>query len=55
MNRSATLAFLRELPFTRGQVQLDRLRNGEVVSEVFTSMIQDPEVYFRAIFAPDFD
>jgi hypothetical protein len=51
MNRSATLAFFRKLPFTRGQVQLDRFRNGERSSEVFTSIIQDPAVYFRSIFA----
>ncbi|MBI4717392.1 MAG: hypothetical protein HY763_06280 [Planctomycetes bacterium] len=50
MNRTATLAFLRELPFGRGQVQLERRRGSERVGEVFTSVIQDPAVYFRAVF-----
>lgn len=51
MNRSATLAFLRELGFTRGQIQTERLVGGEVVVEVLTTVIQDPAIYFQANFA----
>ena len=51
MNRSATLAFLRNLEFARGQIQLDRLRDGQVISEVFPSIVQEPQRYFEAVFA----
>lgn len=50
MNRSATLAFYRELPFQRGQVQFDRMIDGRLVTEVLTSIVQDPEIYFAANF-----
>lgn len=50
MNRSATLAFLRELDFLRGQVQVERTTNGVSATEVFTSVVQDPRVYFESIF-----
>ena len=55
MNASATLAFFRDLEFARGQVQFDRFINGEVVSDILTTVIQDPQIYFRAIFAPPLD
>jgi len=55
MNRSATLAFLRDLEFARGQIQLDRRRNGTVVSEVFPAIVQEPKAYFQSIFAVDGD
>jgi hypothetical protein len=51
MNRTATLAFLRELQFARGQVQLERVIGGQVGGEVFPAIVQDPETYFRAVFA----
>ncbi len=50
MNRSATLAFQRELDLVRGQVQFDRPANGTVVSEVLTTIIQDPDRYLNAVF-----
>ncbi|HNO78531.1 MAG TPA: hypothetical protein PKN33_10770 [Phycisphaerae bacterium] len=50
MNRSATLAFQRELEMVRGQVQFDRPANGTVVSEVLTTIIQDPARYMDAVF-----
>lgn len=50
MNRSATLAFERELAFARGQVQLERLSGGAVISEVFTTVVQDPARYFQLAF-----
>ena len=50
MNRTATLAFLRELEFLRGQVQVERTVNGTAATEVFTSVIQDPLIYFDAVF-----
>lgn len=53
MNRSATLAFLRELPFRRGQVQIERLIGGQVVGEVFPAVIQDPDLYFETVFSPE--
>jgi hypothetical protein len=52
MNRSATIAFQRELDMLRGQIQVDRLIGGRVQSEVSTILIQDPAFYFQAIFAP---
>lgn len=52
MNRSATLALLRELDFLRGQVQVERTSNGTTATEVFTSVVQDPRVYFESIFDP---
>lgn len=52
MNRSATLAFLRELDLLRGQVQVERTSNGTTATEVFTSVVQDPRVYFESIFDP---
>ncbi len=50
MNRSATLAFQRELDLVRGQVQFDRPANGGIVSEVLTTIIQDPDRYLNAVF-----
>lgn len=50
MNRSATLAFQRELDLVRGQVQFDRPSNGTVVSEVLTTIIQDPDRYINSVF-----
>jgi len=51
MNRSATLAFLRELGLARGQIQLERVINGAVVGEVFPAIVQDPDVYFQTVFS----
>jgi len=66
MERAPTLSFQRELDFNRGQIVLDRGRplqtsevdnviNGglEVLFEpvVLTTIIQDPEFYFRIIFS----
>ena len=51
MNRSATLAFLRELALARGQIQVERLIGGQVVSEVLPAIVQDPGLYFRTAFA----
>lgn len=51
MNRSATLAFLRELPFERGQIQIERSEEDTIVTEVLTTIVQDPDLYFRANFA----
>ena len=50
MNRTATLAFLRDLPFDRAQIQIDRNINGDITSEVVTSVIQEPRVYFEGVF-----
>lgn len=50
MNRSATLAFQRELAFARGQIQIDRLVGGQIRSEVFPAIVQEPDVYFQSIF-----
>ncbi|NOX59907.1 MAG: hypothetical protein GXP29_13765 [Planctomycetes bacterium] len=50
MNRSATLAFQRELVLVRGQIQFDRVANGTLVSEVLTTIIQDPDIYFQSMF-----
>lgn len=55
MNRSATVAFFRELPFGRGQLQSDRVEDGVLVSEVLTGVIQDPLVYYSSIFATPVD
>jgi len=46
MNRSATLAFLRELDFARGQIEIDA-PSGTLV---LTTVVQDPEFYFVAAF-----
>lgn len=51
MNRTATIAFFRELEFQRGQIQVDRQVNGEIVTEVLTTVIQDPAIYFETAFA----
>lgn len=51
MNRSATLAFLRELEFARGQIQIDRNINGEIAAEVYPAIVQHPARYFESIFA----
>ena len=51
MNRSATLAFTRQLMFARGQIQVDRLVDGDVVGEVFPAVVQDPAIYFDAVFS----
>jgi hypothetical protein len=50
MNPTATLAFLREMSLRRGQIQLDRIINGQRVGEVVTNVVQDPEIYFRSAF-----
>lgn len=47
MNRSVTLAFQRELAFQQGQLQLDVGAN----SEILTTVVQDPALYFRANFS----
>jgi hypothetical protein len=52
MNRSATLAFQRELEFERGQIQIEGLRDGQGVTEALTTVIQDPTLYFQANFEP---
>ena len=52
MNRSATLAFQRELTFDRGQVQIERTIGGVVTTDVLTTVIQSPDLYFRANFGP---
>ncbi len=46
MNRSPTLAFQRELSFERGQILVEDATQGQVL----TTVIQDPEFYFQAIF-----
>ena len=54
MNRSATIAFsTRELDFSRGQLQFDFISGSELQSFVFTSLIQDPEAYFDAVFGAE--
>ncbi len=50
MNRAATLAFQRELGLGRGQVQIDTTSSDGISTIVLTSIVQDPEVYFRGIF-----
>jgi hypothetical protein len=50
MNRTATLAFFRELGFARGQIQVQRVIAGEPVDEVFPSIVQDPAIYLASIF-----
>jgi hypothetical protein len=55
MDRRPTLAFQRELDFARGQVLIEipqpTAGGVEVETRVLTSVIQDPEFYFRANFA----
>jgi len=51
MNRAATLALLRELSLQRGQIQVDRIINGQAVGEVVTNVLQEPERYFRFAFS----
>lgn len=46
MNRSATLAFQRELHLDRGQVEIDV----GSATRVLTTVIQDPDLYFRSAF-----
>lgn len=50
MNRSATLAFLRDLEFARGQIQIDRTIGDDIAAEVFPQIVQNPQLYFDAIF-----
>ncbi len=50
MNRTATLAFLRELALSRGQIQIDKVSGQQIITEVVTNIIQDPELYFRSAF-----
>lgn len=50
MNRAATLAFQRELEIGRGQVQIDAPSDDGINTLVLTSVVQDPDVYFDAIF-----
>lgn len=51
MNRSATLAFQRELNLDRGQVQIERTLDGSITTDVLTTVIQSPQLYFRANFS----
>ena len=51
MNRSATLAFQRELALDRGQVQIERALDGSITTDVLTAVIQSPQLYFRANFS----
>jgi hypothetical protein len=55
MDRSPSMAFQRELEFARGQVLIetsitDDSGSADVVTVVLTTIIQDPDVYFRSIF-----
>ncbi len=52
MNRSATLAFFRALPFERSQIQVDKPFGDDIRPEVITTVIQDPDVYFQTSFGP---
>ena len=47
MNRSPTLAFQRELSLGRGQFQVETPTG----SEILTTILQDPDFYFRAAFS----
>ncbi len=51
MHRSATLAFMRELAFDRGQVQIETGQNTDVFTEVLTPIIQDPAFYWQTNFS----
>jgi hypothetical protein len=53
MNRTATLANLRELALSRGQVQFGTIVDDELIGLVYTSIVQDPELYYHAVFAAD--
>jgi hypothetical protein len=53
MNRSATLAFQRELLFARGQIQIEKRIGDILVTEVLTTVVQDPAFYFQADFTAD--
>ncbi len=53
MNRSATLAFQRELSFARGQIQVDRAAGNNIRSEVFPAIVQEPSTYLESIFATE--
>ncbi len=46
MNRSPNLAFQRELAFDRGQLLIESKQGGSLV----TSVVQDPDSYFAAVF-----
>jgi len=48
MNRSPSLAFQRDLTFARGQM----LMEGPTGNWILTTVIQDPDFYFRANFGP---
>ncbi|NLX12873.1 MAG: hypothetical protein GXY44_04360 [Phycisphaerales bacterium] len=51
MHRSATLAFMRELAFDRGQVQIETGQSTDVFTEVLTPIIQDPSFYWQTNFS----
>ncbi len=51
MHRSATLAFMRELAFDRGQVQIETGQSTDVFTEVLTPIIQDPAFYWQTNFS----
>jgi hypothetical protein len=51
MNRTATLAFQRELSLSRGQVVIETISGGDAITNVLTTIIQDPERYFLGNFA----
>ena len=50
MNRSATLGFQRELNFERGQIEIEVQRNGQIITEALTTVIQEPALYFLTNF-----
>jgi hypothetical protein len=52
MNRTATLAFFRELHFERSQIQVDKPFGDEFRAEVITTVIQDAGIYYQANFDP---
>lgn len=52
MNRTATLAFQRELALARGQLQIEVVSGGRQFTNVLTTVIQDPDTYFRSNFSP---
>jgi hypothetical protein len=51
MNRTATLAFQRELSMARGQVVIETISGGEAVTSVLTTIVQDPDLYFGSNFS----
>jgi hypothetical protein len=49
---SPNLAFQRELAFGRSQIQLGPKAPGGTIFPVLTNVIQDPSLYFSAVFGP---